>query len=91
MRQTDPAHQINIPIDLVTASSSGLDPDISPTAADYQIPRIAQARGLPEQSLFSLVQQLTQHRSLGLLGEPRINVLQLNLALDHITIQKETR
>ncbi len=73
-----------IPIDLVTASASGLDPEISPLAAYYQIPRIAKARHISEQEIQELVNQLIKKRTLHLLGEPRINVLELNLALDQI-------
>ncbi len=73
-----------IPVDLVTASASGLDPDISPYAAYYQIPRIAKARGIPEEYLQNLVLKLTNPCTFGILGEPRINVLKLNLALDSV-------
>lgn len=73
-----------IPVDLVTASASGLDPEISPLAAYYQIPRIAKARHISEQEIQELVNQLIKKRTLRLLGEPRINVLELNLALDQI-------
>jgi len=84
LRSVDPGNDQAVPVDLVTASASGLDPDISVAAASYQLARVARVRGLEESKVLELVQAATRGRTFGVLGEPRVNVLELNLALDDL-------
>lgn len=84
LRKTDEQKNTAVPVDMVTASGSGLDPDISPVAAFYQVPRLAKARQISEDVINALIRSQIQHRTFGFLGEPRVNVLQLNIALDNL-------
>jgi len=89
LKETHPGAPRPIPVDLVTASGSGLDPDISPAAADYQVERVARVRGVNETSLRTLIESHTRPPEFGVLGEPQVNVLELNLALDRATAKSK--
>lgn len=84
LREADPGNEAPIPVDLVTASGSGLDPHVSPAAALYQVPRVARSRGLPPSRVRALVEERIERPLFGVLGAPRVNVLLLNLALDDL-------
>jgi len=84
LKESDPENSMSIPVDLVTYSASGLDPHISRAAALYQVPRVARQRHMSEEKLQEMVDHFTEGRQFGILGEPRVNVLRLNLALDNI-------
>jgi len=87
LQKSDPGNKSAVPIDLVTSSGSGLDPHLSPASALYQVSRVARERGLPEDRIRRLVEESTEPRQWGFLGEPRVNVLKLNLALNELKIR----
>jgi potassium-transporting ATPase KdpC subunit len=84
LKKADPDNTLPIPIDLATTSASGLDPHISPAAAEYQVGRVAKSRGMDEKTVHELIAKHTEGRTFGLLGEPRVNVVELNLDLDNV-------
>ncbi len=86
LKKENPDATIPVPMDLVTSSASGIDPDISPEGAYYQAPRVAKARNLSVETVNALIARTIQPRTLGFLGEPRVNVLQLNMALDNLKV-----
>jgi len=90
LKNADPENTLPIPVDLVTASASGLDPHISPAAAAYQVNRVAKARGLSAVSVQALINDNTEGRQWGVFGEPRVNVLNINIALDKNTVKIDT-
>jgi len=91
LKKADSANTLPVPVDLVTSSGSGLDPHISVAAANYQVSRVAHARGIDESRVREIVARCTEGRTLGILGESRVNVLEANLALDEITQHAEAR
>jgi len=91
LKKADSANTLPVPVDLVTSSGSGLDPHISVAAANYQVSRVAHARGIDESRVREIVARCTEGRTLGILGESRVNVLEANLALDEITQHAEVR
>jgi len=91
LRNADPGNALRVPVDLVTASASGLDPHVSPAAAAYQAARVARAQGLREADVLNLVARNVEGRQWGVLGEPRVNVLRLNIALDDLVAQTQNR